>query len=138
MSEPITAEKLIAMGIYGNGEPDCTEFSARIRGGSDTGYKQDSDEDAPNDEIAELVLTPAEDFGLGAWLACIETYHATTKNTVAIIDLGSRTTMEEVVELCRALKAWAVNYPTVFSCMACGFKCKPDGTCSRTGCCNEE
>lgn len=113
--EPITAEWLSSVGIYqsdaGKNSPDHppTEFGARIRGGTDDGLKTSSDQDADGDEIADLVvaLAPGEN-----WVSVyVETYALPSLNTVAIVELGVRHSRQEILDLCRALKAWAITYP---------------------------
>lgn len=109
----ITAEWLTAVGIYpseagtAGGARPPTEFAARIRGGTDDGWKKSTDQDGDGDEIAELVieLQPGEE-----WVAVyVETYALPSLNTVALIYLGTRRTRREILELCRALKAWGVD-----------------------------
>lgn len=110
--EAITPEWLLSIGFVTDNEKAAGEYEVRIVGGSDMGFKEDSDADDPNDEIAGLILSPVEDSEVGAWLAFVETYHATTLNSVAIVELGSRQTKSEVILLCKALKAWGMKYPT--------------------------
>ncbi len=109
MDVGISAERLLAIGFATDDEKAAGEYCVRIRGGSDDGWKQSSDDDDPADEIAELILSPVE--GSAAWGCFVETYHATTLATVAVVELGSRRTMDEVIALCRSLKAWAMRYP---------------------------
>lgn len=117
-SLPITPDALLGIGFLTDDEKAAGEFCARIVGGSDDGWKQNSNADKPNDEIAELILSPVEDSEVGAWGVFIETYqyatqplHSTGIKTVAVIELGTRTTMGEILVLCRALKAWTIRYP---------------------------
>lgn len=104
--EPIDAEWLKSVGIH---QHDSTEpeFHCRIVGGSDDGWKHSSDDDAQEDEIAELVVCPLED---GSAACYIETWQLPDMNTTALIDLGVRKTRSEVLDLCRALKAWSVSF----------------------------
>lgn len=109
--EPITAEWLSSVGIYPGDhlcQHDAPEHAIRIRGGSDDGWKEDSDADQPGDEIANLVIAPDP----AGWAGCYaETYRIPDLNTVAIVELGVRHTRAEILDLCRALKAWGVTYP---------------------------
>lgn len=115
MSEPINHEWLRSIGIYqsddGKKHPDDepTEFGVRVVGGSDDGWKTSSDDDDPKDEIVELIvaLEPGESW-VSVWL---EVYTEGTRKTVAVIELGPRRTRAEILDLCRALKAWAIKYP---------------------------
>lgn len=113
--EPITPERLKAIGFMTDDEKAAGEYVARIVGGSDDGWKQDSDADDPNDEIAEMTLYPVEDSEVGAWGVFVETYHATTLNVVSSVELGTRKTMAEILWLCWAMKAWAIVYPDGFA-----------------------
>jgi hypothetical protein len=109
--EPITLDALKKIGFLGShGEPS-DELRVRIVGGSDDGWKKDSSMDDPKDEIANLVVGRVEESETGARHCWIETYHVTTLNTVDLISLGTRTTIAEIVWLCRSLKAWAVACP---------------------------
>lgn len=112
MSTPITPEWLSSIGIYpkdGN-KPERYEHTVRIRGADDSGWKMSSEHDTPGDEIANLVVAYAEEEYGDAVGIYIETYTITNLNTVECIYLGLRHTREEVLDLCRALKAWGVKY----------------------------
>jgi len=111
-AEPITRDWLKGIGVYpceltqrAGEEPH--EFGVRIRGGSDNGDKTSSNDDKPGDEIAELVLSFDAD---GCVYAFVESYEDGTNKTRNVIELGRRETREEVLELCYALKAWAIRY----------------------------
>lgn len=113
VSEPINAEWLHSVGIYQSdegklkdGDPPV-EFGCRIVGGTDDGWKEDSDQDEPGDEIANLVVVPAED---GSAAVYVETYKLPGLETVSIVELGVRKSRVEILDLCRALKAWAITY----------------------------
>ncbi len=120
MDDRVTPEWLISVGIYpseaGLARPDDApkEFGCRIVGGTDDGWKKSSDEDEDGDEIAELVIAFEE--GRESVAVCIETWSLPSLNTVAIVELGSRHTRAEVLDLCRALKAWAIKYPENAPC----------------------
>jgi hypothetical protein len=114
MSERITPEWLISVGIYPsdagkrNRDDAPQEFGVRVVGGTDDGWKTTSDEDEGGDEIADLVVSLEPDRETVA--VCVETYSLPSLNTVAIVELGSRSTRAEILDLCRALRAWAVKY----------------------------
>lgn len=114
-ADRITPERLLALGFMTDDEKAAGEFCVRIRGGDDDGWKRDSDADKPEDEIAELCLSPVPNSETGAWGAFLETYRSTDLNVVASIELGIRETMAEVIALCRGLKAWAIRYPETTS-----------------------
>jgi hypothetical protein len=110
MNERITPEWLISIGIYpsdaGKKHPNDppTEFFARIVGGTDDGWKTSSDEDENGDEIADLVIAYEEDReSVSVW---IEVYREPDLNTVAVVEIGSRYTRKEILDLCCELKAW--------------------------------
>lgn len=106
-TEPITGDWLASVGIYPGDEPEG-EYAVRIVGGTDDGWKEDSGADRPGDEIANLVVVPDP----AGWASCyVETYRLPDLNTAAIVELGVRHTRAEILDLCRALKAWAIHYP---------------------------
>jgi hypothetical protein len=117
--EPITRDWLTSIGILqsdaGKSHPNdtATEYGCRIRGGDDDGWKTSSDDDKNEDEIAELNIVFEKD---GSVYAYVETYTQPRKGgthceTVSMVELGQRHTRGEILELCRALKAWAITYP---------------------------
>lgn len=123
---PIDQEWLAAVGIYVYEEASATpsgtkEHSTRILGGDDVdGEKRSSDDDKGGDEIAELVVTPNDD---GTAYCYIESYKLTlgnsgvvhvAGNSVSVTAIGIRRSRREILELCRALKAWAIFYPEDF------------------------
>ena len=114
MTDPITGDWLTSVGIYpsddgkpflpdGNLDYDAppVEFGVRVRGGSDDG--------AHGDEVVELVVVPNGD---GSAAVYLEVYRIPGQTTVEVVDLGTRHTRDEILDMCRALKAWAVKYPT--------------------------
>lgn len=106
---PITPEWLKSIGIYPDDLDKPREYCARIVGASDYGQKEDSDDDKDGDEIAHLVVVLApEDGSVSCYL---ETYELPSLNTRDMIELGIRKTRNEILELCHALKAWAIKYP---------------------------
>jgi hypothetical protein len=107
MSKGITADWLKSVGIYPGDTPD-NEFSVRIVGGSDSGWMSSSDDNKDGDEICDLVVSLQG----GEANVFIETWSIPGQMTTAVIELGRRQTREEVLDLCRALKAWAVKYPS--------------------------
>ena len=115
--EPISADWLKSVGIYpsdeGRTKTGPTEFGVRVVGGSDSGWKEDSGQDIPGDEIANLVVVPIKD-GAEAEVY-LETYEKPSLNTVEMISLGVRKTRGEILDLCRGLKAWAITYPAAAS-----------------------
>ncbi len=108
----ITHEWLISVGIYPN-EALPLDYSCRIVGGDDDGWKTSSDQDQDGDEIADLVISFPEDDGEPTdWVhVYIETWQLPDLNTVCLVPLGTRKTQEEILALCRALRAWAIKYP---------------------------
>ena len=113
-SERVTPEWLVSVGIYpsdeGKKHPDDPpkEFGVRIVGGTDDGWKSSSDQDEDGDEIAVLVVAFEGD--RGSVSVYIETYSLPALKTTGLIELGSRTSRDEILDLCRSLKAWAVRY----------------------------
>lgn len=131
MTDPITGDWLRSVQIFPSdegkpflpdGEPDYdappVEFGVRIRGGTDDGWKTNSDDDTHGDEIAQLVVVPNEDGSAGVFIEVwrMPDRAAVTASvgltTVAVVELGTRHTRDEILDLCRALKAWAVKFPT--------------------------
>lgn len=115
LTGPIDHAWLTAVGIH-EFENEHTsslghgEYSARIEGGV-PGGRTCSSEDQDGDEIAKLVIYLEES---GRAVAYIETYEHPTYTNLSITMIGPRTTRAEVLQLCRALKAWAIVYPEGF------------------------
>lgn len=104
----ITSDWLKSIGIYPDqrdNAPMKTEHSVRIEDGEG---KESSDEDKDGDTITELVVVPNED---GSANCYIEEWVIPSLNTVGLVSLGERKTQEEILQLCRVLKAWAITYP---------------------------
>ncbi len=117
MSEGITAEWLKSVGIYQSDAGKKTphdkpsEFAIRIVGGSDSGWMSSSDDNKDGDEIAELIVSLQGDEAN----VYIETYTIPGQATAAVIELGRRQTRQEILDLCRALKAWSLKYDRAYT-----------------------